>query len=447
MTHKKLYIFFSRLLSFKFELFWILAGLVIQLFSGIFTIKILTNYLSTNDYGIYILINSIIQFLEIVVFSSLIQGAAKFSYYLKDISHSFEFARKTSLKIFYFLFFVSVFTSLVFIYLGKIDLIYYCFLILSLIYFDVNRDIIIGIFHMDRSRKQVTLFRSSDQFLRMILLIILGLLGLINVKNIFLGFILTTSLVFFVLIKKKANFHAKESVSYGNLNGDKKEKLKQKVLRFALPFALTSIFTWVLTWADRWVLNLFLSVDKVGSYSANSQIANVPFMIISSIALTFFTPIIYKKVEKLKVLKDFENLKNQLIKILVFYLVISFLIFLMALLFEQNILNYLLTKDFVINNYLFIVISLGWLLYQIAQVQAAIYLYSTGGSKEVLISTLISGIFYVITLIFLVNIFGEIGAGYSFVLSSLLRILLQFILAEKSWKSFGSKILQSLPNQ
>ena len=60
-------------------------------------------------------------------------------------------------------------------------------------------------------------------------------------------------------------------------------ELKKKIISFAIPFSLISIFTWIQTWADRWVLNSFLQIDKVGIYSANSQIAGVPFSILSSI--------------------------------------------------------------------------------------------------------------------------------------------------------------------
>ena len=52
---------------YKAELIWILLGLFIQLLSGVLIIKLLTHFLGTDDYGTYSLLNSLIQFIEIVI--------------------------------------------------------------------------------------------------------------------------------------------------------------------------------------------------------------------------------------------------------------------------------------------------------------------------------------------------------------------------------------------
>ena len=426
---------------YKAELIWIILGLFIQLLSGVFIIKILTHFLSTDDYGTYSLLNSLIQFIEIVVFSSLIQGAARYSYYLKDISHAFEFVKIISSKIFYIIIPVIIFLGIVFLIQDKIILFYYCLLSVTLVYLDVNRDIIIGIFHMNRDRKSVTFFKSLDQMLRMISIIIIGLLGFISIVNIYIGYILTALLLFYILLKKKTKFQLNESTNYSNIKDNKKRILKSKVFKFALPFAFTSIFTWLLTWADRWVLSSFLTIDNVGIYSANSQIANIPFMIISSIALTFFAPILFSKAEKLKKIVDFKKFKSQINKILLFYVLLSFIL-LITVFFAQNyILNFLLSSDYIANGILFISISLGWLVYQIAQVQVTIFLYTTGDAKSALYSSMISGLIYLVSLIILVKNYGEIGAALSFIIANIFRIIIQYLYTKKSWKIFREKIM------
>lgn len=441
MIRKKAALILGKLLPYKSELIWIVLGLFVQLFSGVFTIKILTNFLNTEEYGTYSLINSIIQFIEIVIFSSLIQGAGRYSYYLKDISHAFEFAKILSSKIFYALISISLLFAIFFLIKGKIIFFYYCLLIFVLIYLDVNRDIIIGIFHMNRSRKIVTLFKSLDQMLRMISVIIVGFLGLISLVNIYIGFIFTTLLLFFLLYKKKIKLQSGESISYKNIEKENKNKLEDKILKFAFPFALTSVFTWLLTWADRWVLNSFLPIEKVGIYSANSQIANVPFMIISSIALTFFAPILFSKAENITNTKDLESYRKQINKILILYISLSFFSLAIVLIAQNSILKIMLNTKFISSGYLFILISLGWLLYQIAQVHATLYLYTTSDSKAALISSIIAGIVYLLSLLILVKKYNELGAAFSFIISNIVRILFQFNFSKRSWYLFKLKIL------
>ncbi len=426
---------------YKAELIWILLGLFIQLLSGVLIIKLLTHFLGTDDYGTYSLLNSIIQFIEIVIFSSLIQGASRYSYYLKDISHSFEFVKIISSKIFYIITPITLFLGIIFLFLGKTTFFCYCLLSITLVYLDVNRDIIIGIFHMNRNRKLVTVFKSLDQMLRVISIIIISLLGLVSLVNIYTGFILTAILLFYILWKKKIQFQSQESTDFSFIEDNKKRILKSKVFKFALPFAFASIFTWLLTWADRWVLSSFLTINDVGIYSANSQIANIPFMIISSIALTFLAPILFSKAEKLKKIVDFNSFKSQINKILLFYVLLSFIL-LITLFFTQNyILNFLLSSDYISNGILFISISLGWLFYQIAQVQVTIFLYTTGDAKSALNSSIISGLIYLVLLIILVNNYGEIGAALSFIIANIFRIILQYFYSKKSWMIFREKIM------
>ena len=331
--------------------------------------------------------------------------------------------------------------GIIFLFLGKTTFFCYCLLSITLVYLDVNRDIIIGIFHMNRNRKVVTVFKSLDQTLRVISIIIISLLGLVSLVNIYTGFILTAILLFYILWKKKIQFQSQESIDFSGIEDNKKRILKSKVFKFALPFAFASIFTWLLTWADRWVLSSFLTINDVGIYSANSQIANIPFMIISSIALTFLAPILFSKAEKLKKIVDFNNFKSQINKILLFYVLLSFIL-LIILFFAQNyILNFLLSSDYISNGILFISISLGWLFYQIAQVQVTIFLYTTGDAKSALNSSIISGLIYLVLLIILVNNYGEIGAALSFIIANIFRIILQYFYSKKSWKIFREKIM------
>jgi O-antigen/teichoic acid export membrane protein len=441
MIRKKATLLLAKFLPYRSELIWIVLGLFVQLFSGVFIIKILTNILNTQEYGTFSLINSIIQFIEVVIFSSLIQGAGRYSYYLKDISHAFEFTKILSSKIFFALICVFFLLAIFFLFQGKIDFTYYCFLIVVLIYLDVNRDIIIGIFHMNRARKIVTLFKSLDQMLRMFSVVTVGFLGLISLVNIYIGFIFTTLFLFFFLFKKKTKLQSGESISYKNIEKEKKSILEDKILKFAFPFALTSVFTWLLTWADRWVLNAFLPIDKVGIYSANSQIANVPFMIISSIALAFFAPILFSKAENITKTIELESYLIQINKIFISYIFLSFFSLILVLMAQNSIIKIMLNTKFISSGYLFILISIGWLLYQIGQVQATLYLYTTSDSKAALISSVIAGIVYLLSLIIFVKKFNEIGAAFSFIISNSVRILLQFVFSIKSWNTFKLKII------
>jgi O-antigen/teichoic acid export membrane protein len=164
-------------------------------------------------------------------------------------------------------------------------------------------------------------------------------------------------------------------------------------------------------------------------------------MIISSIALTFFAPILFSKAEKIKTRIEFESYRTQINNILILYVIISFTSLGTVLISQNVILGIMLNAKYISNGYLFILISLGWLLYQIAQVHATLYLYTTSDSRAALISSIISGIFYLLLLILLVKSHNEIGAALAFIISNILRILFQIILSKRAWYNFKLRVM------
>jgi len=66
--------------------------------------------------------------------------------------------------------------------------------------------------------------------------------------------------------------------------------------RFLLPLFLSNICIWIVMMAERWALHYYGSVADVGGYTAVYQLAYMPMMLASNFLLLLTTPIIYQYV-------------------------------------------------------------------------------------------------------------------------------------------------------
>lgn len=420
------------------ELFWIGLGLIIQLFAGVITVQILTNYLSTEEYGRFSLVNSIIQLVEVVIFSSLVQGAGRFAYYTKSVNFPFIIVSKLINKIFVGLAVIVVSTFIVL--MAKSNELHFLLIptVLLLILFDVKRDILLGVLHMKRERKTLTLFRSADKLGRMVIVLVLGFLCFASVANVLFGYVVIT-VILLILITRKGKLSLTELETISKISTKEENILKKKIFAFASPFAFLSILTWLLTWADRWVLSSQLTLDAVGIYSSNSQIGIIPFAMLSSVFLTFFGPILFKQAEGINSNVDYLGLRKKVRNTLALHFLLSALLLFVIYLTHTFFLKILLGENFISKGNLFMVLTGGWLLFQFAQVQATLSLYTAGHSKYVLYANIISGVFYLILVWILVEDFGSLGAAFAFAIANIIRIIAQYIISFKAWKDYLSQ--------
>ena len=433
----------ASILNYKNEFLWIGIGLFVQLISGLVIIKLLTHSLRPDQFGTLNLFNSVTQFIEVVIFSSLIQGAGRFAFSTPSIQYPFQAIYAECRRLFCITFCILLIGSTFMLYKKEIEYSILALFAIATIYFDVRRDFILGIFHMDRKRKLATSFRSFDQLARVFFILLLIYLAHINILSVIGAYIIISGILFWILLKKKNR-------DYPIINSTellKNKELKSKIIDFAIPFGFLSIFTWIQLWADRWILNGYLGLKSVGIYASYTQIANVPFSMLASLTLTFFIPVLFKQAEEVKKIEEYHAFRMKIKHILAGYTILSVLMLMLVFIIKVFILRILLPSSYIIDSMLFFYISIGGLLFQYGQVQTVLCLHTSGDSRLVLYANIIAGLTYLLLLVIFVKKYSVEGAPFAFILCNILRSTLLYLFSIKSWANFKDKILfKSLTN-
>ena len=411
----------------KNEFFWIFLGTFSQLLGGIFLIKYLTLWLNTADYGKLTLINSTYQFLFVIFLSSIIQGAGRYSNSTTQISHSFKKSRELSYVIIILLGLIYSFVSILSIYNNKINFIYVTY-VFAIVVLEFEKENIIGVFHMHRIRKVVSSARLFDSILKILLLCFLFIFDFVILESVLFVFLIVCIFVIFYLKKNYNLVYKIENTYLSDNNIDAENKIKTKILNFAIPFATLSFFTWILNWMDRWILNYILTITEVGIYTANSQLANIPYSILSSVFLMFFGPIVYKKYENIIDKNDKFDFNSLITNILIIFILISIIYFINFYFWGNEIMKFLLSNSFLLDKGSFSIISIGWFFFHLTQIFISLYVYCLKEFKTLIYSSLFSSIIYFILIIYLVSIYRIQGCTYAFLISNIVRLFLILII-------------------
>lgn len=153
--------------------------------------------------------------------------------------------------------------------------------------------------------------------------------------------ILTSQLYFFrkKIIYDKAQAQAQAQEEVGN-------NWKGRITNFSLPFASWGIFTWGHLVSDRWALGLFSSADQVGFYVIIYQLGYYPISMAMGVVVNLITPIIYQRAGDAS-----DQVKNRKVSQILLLLTglsfaLTFIIFLLALLFHEVLFSIIIDEKY-----------------------------------------------------------------------------------------------------
>jgi O-antigen/teichoic acid export membrane protein len=333
----------------KYNSIFYMIGEIVPKITGILLLPIFTRYLTPKDYGILSYTTSLM--IYIYIFSSLSLN----SYVLRNY---FEYKNTKERKkmLGNIVTFIFIF-NILFLLIGgallkygfelfkiKIDFFPYVFLSLISNFIEVFGIIPLVICRLQEKALKfisITIGQSVLQILVSLFLIIIFKQG---VLGRYLG-ILTTNLIFlniYIYILRK------EIIININILEIK------KALKFSLPLVPGAISFALLDVSDRIILEKFVSLDKMGIYSIAYTLGFGVNVIING-GYRAFEPILFKNIREKNFMEIFENIKNKYI----FFIFSSSLGF---ILFSQEILVFMTTKNFYIAYKIIPIIVIGAIL-------------------------------------------------------------------------------------
>lgn len=284
----------SRLKRLAKENLWILIGLLLTAGGSLLQVRILTEYLSPNQYGQLSLANTLANLVNQIFMCGLISGIGRFYSIASEKNDLHKYLRESFRILSYSALAVLSMGLLIIFYLiisEKSELIS---LIIATLTFSILTSINSSLSDLQnaaRKRKIVAFNNSLDIVLKIIFALLLLKYWDISSLAVMLGFLIAATVTFI------SHFLCLKTTIVNNQNSKTLEQYPwlMQIWSYAWPFSTWGIFTWTQQASDKWALEIFASTDEVGIYTVLFQLGYVPIGMISSIFTAFLIPIFFQR--------------------------------------------------------------------------------------------------------------------------------------------------------
>ena len=275
---------------------WIVTGQVLTLIGTLFQIRVLTEYLTPAVYGELQLALTISGLITATLMAAVTPGIARYysisaeqgdtSSYLKACKKLMGYATLAICLVGFML-------AVILTFLGMAQWILLSILAIVFGVFSSYSGALGSIQNAARKRIIVALHNVADAWFKIAIVVVcISVLGEISIAAA-LGFLLTA-----VLITISQLFFIKKlpSPPQAIKRAEVPEDWGRSMLLFSRPFLIWGVFGWMQQSSSRWALGLLSSTDDVGFFSVLYQLGYAPMVMISSLGLTFITPVLFARV-------------------------------------------------------------------------------------------------------------------------------------------------------
>lgn len=400
----------------------VLGFTLVSMVGSLIVMKLLSTYLTKENFGIYSLLMSIIAFISIFPFKGLDQATSRYV----SINH-----HENTFKEFYsnylLLFFVIiVLYSFVFFIISILNISFgifteYLWLIFWLLISEVIKITFRTIVGADRKRAELLISNNLEFGIKILVLLVLS--DAITIKNLFLLFILAnmiSSVKLFLENKNELKLNVINKVNFLFHN--------KRLWLFAYPFIIMAIFGWLRDLSSRWIIDIYLDKESVAAYTVLTTIAFIIPMGMQTILGSYIVPIIYQKENQQK------GFAKKITNILLLVLPILFsLIAVFIYIFSHEVITIFSSSKYIYNNWILTSLFLSYSVYTVAMF--SVYeILAQQKSKLLILPTIFSAIMTVGSSIILINYYGLTGAFIGCELGYITYSLLIYITIKKYQK-------------
>lgn len=331
------------------EGWWVIFGQLVQLILGIVFIRLISDYLESNEFGRYSLDVTVTIFVDVLIIGGLKAAIVRFYFMAQEKKEKnllFFAVYKLLLLIFLFVAIVCAGVLVLLGFTNKIELYAEIIIIGMIVMASAVFGLVNAVHAGARRQKIVAISNSGLYFFRVVTVYVLSpALFLYMEKHVAIMvcvFLSTAAMCLYSinLMNKLENILYKNTHSSNWLS---------EIIKFALPYSSWGGVSWAQQIGDRWILNYNLGMSSVGIYTALYQTIYAPILAAGMSILGFVVPVIYQEIEeatdKVKINSTYKKLKIACIFGVVLVLIISGV----AFVFRNEIAQTFLSKKY--NNY------------------------------------------------------------------------------------------------
>ncbi len=369
MIYKKIESITARYSSLGIEFFWVIAAQLFMLAGGLVTIKLLSNLLSKQEFGIYALLFSIVSLLVSVLYSPLGQVNMRFLVLARQQGFVEKFKsdiRKLQLLIssISLLALVPVAYFLT-IYSGSGFLTYSALALLTvMIGIQTSQQYLLMAFRLRREGSTAQMIGAIGRpLLVFVVLTLFGYFALSAVYGLAIGFFILVLTQFFFLNKSWKTAIHEDGTLEDKVRTTASQPANREYFSYGSVYMLIGLVTVVVLNTDRWLLSVLGSFDQVAIYAALMQIAQAPVAFGHAILTRLAAPIFFKAINNSR-----KDQNDQFRILLAFWAALGSAILIASLLFHYQIVVLLTNASFAAYSYLLPWMVLGLMLERGAQI-------------------------------------------------------------------------------
>ena len=330
---------------YKKEAFWVMLGQVISSVNGLIILKLLTEYLTLDAFGIYALCLTGCTLIAQVFLGGI--NAASSRLYIKSLERVEQnpFFLSLNYLLGAFVILILVIAALTIVFFSKVlsdYIIRIFFLSILFAIFIGNNTILNGLLNASRRRVSAAIFIALDGILRATLTFIAlkifqPLVETVLISSM-LGTALTGTIQWFYVKSKLFNERNGENASVSQWRRD--------ILAYALPYVPWTFIIWLQQASDKWAINLFSNENDVGAYAVLYQLGFTTVSMIFLVGIKFIQPIVYE-LSSDEIKSEKINLRDRYYyQMILAGLIISILLFSIAYIFHVTIFDFFVGNDF-----------------------------------------------------------------------------------------------------
>lgn len=346
----------SRLRRLAKEGSWVVAGQVASVVGALVLVRVLTEYLSPTQYGDLALALTLGILVCQVAFSGAMPGILRFYTVAADKGETSQYfvASKRIMRL-------ATYAA------AGLGLLLWCGLLLvgriewlGLVAIAIMFSILGSynttfsmIQNAARQRQVVALHSALDAWLKVLLVIALLSWTVKTTEMVVVAYLMALLLV----LGSQSIFIKRLIVRSPTDNKDEANRWSAQIWLYSKPFVIFNSFTWLQSSSDRWALETFATTQDVGLYSVLMQLGYAPISMLTGLAMTFISPILFQRSGDATEYARNHSANQLAWKLTIMALALTAVVFLIALLFHEWIF-----RLFVADEYRFVSSLLPWMV-------------------------------------------------------------------------------------
>lgn len=278
------------------EGFWVAVGQVLTVLGSLFQVRVLTEYLEPAQYGELQIALTISGLVTSTLMASVAPGITRYysiSTEKSDTSRYLEASKRLVIYASLVVLAVSIALSVMLFFADMSSWILLGIVACGVGLFSSYSGTLGSIQNAARQRIVFVAHSVANAWLKIVFSVLLIIFFAKTSLSVALGFLISA---FLVTVSQLYFLRALPGRNHDRPDGPPVENWSHSILQFSRPFFIWGIFGWMQQSSSKWALGLFSSTDDVGLFSALFQLGYVPLSLVSTLLMTFVTPILYSRV-------------------------------------------------------------------------------------------------------------------------------------------------------